>query len=174
MTKCHVGDKFKILVTDLSILVADPPLKSGCGPASYRCHQDLISVINIGLMSPIKIGQLKVTNFVNLSPTFENVTNINFWILDGKQYRHRHQHSIVISSVGCVKVGATLCLMILNLNGILTAVQLKQRKLALQLITQLVTQVRAVLIMGSNYGVPIYLTSLLHHKNTTFDQGARF
>ena len=27
---------------------------------------------------------------------------------------------------------------------------------------------------STNYGVPIYLTSLLHHKNATFDQGARF
>ena len=72
-------------------------------------------------------------------------------ISDGKQYHRHHQHSTVILSVGCVKVGAILCLMSLNLNGILTEVQLKQRKLALQLITQLVTQVRVVLIMGSLY-----------------------
>ena len=65
-------------------------------------------------------------------------------ILDGKQYHLHHQHSIVILSVVCVKVGAILCLMSLNLNGILTEVQLKQKRLALLLTTQLVTQVRVL------------------------------
>ena len=75
-------------------------------------------------------------------------------ILDGKQYHLHHQHLIVILSVVCVKVGAILCLMSLNLNGILTEVQLKQKRLALLLTTQLVTQVRVRKITkkSTNYG----------------------
>ena len=43
--------------------MADFPLKSGYGPASYRCHQDLDSVTNIGLMSPTKNGPIKSHQF---------------------------------------------------------------------------------------------------------------